>query len=211
MTSLPSADSFASPVDDYAPGVLQSTCDATPKPGVLAFSKLVLSAVGGKNGRISAVCPEPGAKPCEHAEGRAWDWMVLAANPEDAARADAVIAWLLSSDSAGHANAMFRRAGLQYIIWNNRIWSVRTKDWQPYTGPNPHIDHVHFSFGWDGALGKTTLYGGGDVTPTPPPAPPGPGPAPVEPVSRGARMAGLLVGVVAGAVVGSAIVRRTWR
>lgn len=207
MPALPASNTFASPVDDYAPGVLQSTCDPVAKPGVEAFRKLVLGAVGGGAGSISRVCPAEGAKPTEHAEGRAWDWSVRVDVPADAARVDAVLAWLLSPDDKGNANAMFRRAGLQYIIWDTRIWSVRTKDWQPYTGPSPHTDHVHFSFGWDGALGKTSLYQDGAA---PVPVPPTPGPVPVEPVARGPRIAALLVGMVAGAVVGSAV-RRRWR
>lgn len=33
-----------------------------------------------------------------------------------------------------------------YVIWNRQIWS-RTRDWRPrpYTGDNPHTDHIHVS------------------------------------------------------------------
>lgn len=38
------------------------------------------------------------------------------------------------------------RARLLYVIYNRQIWS-RSRDWvaRPYTGSNPHIDHVHIS------------------------------------------------------------------
>lgn len=34
----------------------------------------------------------------------------------------------------------------QYVIWNRTIWS-RTRDFRPrpYTGDNPHTDHIHVS------------------------------------------------------------------
>ena len=199
---LPAHGWFHGPVDPYAPVVLQSTCDPTAKPGVEAFRKLVLDAVGGGAGSIDRACPPAGAKPSEHAEGRAWDWAVRADVPEDVARVDTVLAWLLAPDEMGNAHAMFRRAGLQYIIWNGQIWSVRTKEWQPYTGPSPHTDHVHFTFGWDGALGKTSLYQSGGV-----PTPGLPGSPPVE--LQKASPWGRVFAAASGVVIGFALVH--WR
>lgn len=217
MAALPSPDSFTGAVEDYAPVVLQSTCDPTDKPGVLAFRKLVLDAVGGGAGGTIRACPPPGSNPSEHAEGRAWDWSVSADKPEDVARVDAVLGWLLSPDAKGNANAMFRRAGLQYIIWNRQIWSVRTKDWQPYKGTHPHTDHVHFSFGWDGALGKTSLYeeGGAPLPPEPPqpepPQPEPPQPSPIPPGIEEASVAPLVLAGMVGAVVAFVVARSVSR
>lgn len=32
-----------------------------------------------------------------------------------------------------------------YVIWNRRIWSIKTGAWNPYTGANPHTAHAHIS------------------------------------------------------------------
>lgn len=41
-------------------------------------------------------------------------------------------------------NAPTRR--VKYIIWQRRIWFPDGRGWKPYTGPNPHTNHVHISF-----------------------------------------------------------------
>lgn len=147
---------FGGPVEDYAPRDPPATCDPEPKPGVLLFRDFVLASLGGGKGWIERRCTQGG--PSHHHEGRAWDWMVSAADPADVARVETLLGWLLASDESGQPHALFRRAGLDYVIWNRQIWSGRTKNWQPYTGANPHTDHVHLSFGWPGARGETSLY-----------------------------------------------------
>lgn len=200
--SLPISDSYTSPVDAYAGDAPAGGCDPVDKPGVLAFRKLVLAAVGGGAGGISRPCAL--GEPSDHHEGRAWDWSVRADTPADVARVDEVLAWLLASDAKGDAHAMLRRAGLRYILWNSRTWSVRTKDWQPYTGTNPHTDHVHFSFGWPGARGETSLY---REEPQPqPPKPPNPKPPGVEPAPDSpAATASYPLAFAAGAAAGLAL------
>lgn len=34
---------------------------------------------------------------------------------------------------------------VKYVIWYGKIWSRAYPYWRPYTGPNPHTDHVHIS------------------------------------------------------------------
>lgn len=60
----------------------------------------------------------------------------------DEAKAAAVIAWAIGA------------ADLEYVIHDRQIWSV-TSGWQaqPYTGTNPHTDHVHLS-GRHGSVGR---------------------------------------------------------
>jgi hypothetical protein len=185
---LPSADSFTSPIEGYAPSVLQSKCDPKDKPGMQAFARLLLREVGGKAGLISRDCNQGG--PSEHKEGRAFDWMVDVNKPDEKAMAEKVIAWLLAPDAAGNPHAMFRRAGLQYMIWDRRIWSVTHKDWVTYTGPHPHDNHIHFSMGWDGALGRTSLQQSLGVTPVP-----GPGPTPSAESHPWSLIAGIALGL----------------
>lgn len=81
----------------------------------------------------------------EHAEGRALDFMtydngtVLHPGP-----ARPLIGRQISQYLVDH----HLRLGIWYVIWNRRIWSITRpgKGWIPYTGDNPHTDHVHVSF-----------------------------------------------------------------
>lgn len=66
-----------------------------------------------------------------HEEGRALDVMI-----RNRAQGDEVANWVA-------LNAV--DLGVQYLIWNRVELSSSTVGdaWEPYTGPNPHTDHVH--------------------------------------------------------------------
>ena len=57
---------------------------------------------------------------------------------------------------------MARRLGIQYVIWNHKIWGAYSASagWRKYTGADPHTDHVHISFTWAGARSKTSFWTG---------------------------------------------------
>jgi hypothetical protein len=148
--------SFTTPMEDYALSALP-ICDPTAKPGVVAFRSLVMTSLGGGDFGIVRACTV--GNPSDHWAGAAWDWKLDATNPSDAALAEALFTWLFATDGDGNANAMLRRAGITFLIWNRQSWSTKTgRVWGPYTGPIPHTDHVHISFGWPGALAQTSLY-----------------------------------------------------
>jgi hypothetical protein len=173
------------PAFDTPPEPLQSSdesvCDQRERPGVHAFLKFVIEHQGGRIGRtVAGTCS---ATKSGHNSGRAWDWMIRADVPEERARADELLDWLLANDAE-----MFRRAGLSYIIWDRKVWSAMMGGgWRNYDGfdsegdciaapcRNPHIDHVHFSFTVPGADGRTSFYkwldAGAPAVPVPPPAP----------------------------------------
>ena len=78
---------------------------------------------------------------------------------------------MLQADARRPNTDIARRLGIQYIIWNRRIWSTTTPGyWRAYTGASPHTDHVHFSFGWSGAAKRTSYWTGriAAVNPAPP-------------------------------------------
>lgn len=164
----------SSPPEPYVAYEAPSDCDPEPKPGLATFRAFVLSHLGGGDSGICRECK--GSASSEHNEGRAWDWTVNTSNSADVERVAKLFDWLFAPDY-GVPNANFRRLGLMYVIWNNAIWSTKTKDWRPYTGKSAHTDHVHFSFGWDGALGKTSFFrwlrGGEPDVPRIPDAQPG--------------------------------------
>jgi hypothetical protein len=152
-------------IDPY-PARTDVTSCARPlvgKPGVMAFRALVLTQVGGGDDGV-AVCKrianDSGAY-SDHADGRAWDWHVHASRSADRAKVNRVLDWLLRTDERGNRNAMARRIGITYIIWNRQYYRVRDDDarWTPYTGTgDPHDTHVHFSFSVAGALGRTSWW-----------------------------------------------------
>jgi len=152
-------------IDSYPMRTTVTGC-ANPlvdKPGVADFRALLLSQVGGGDDGL-AVCKkianESGAF-SDHADGRAWDWQVNASSATDRAMVDQVLNWLLRTDERGHRNAMARRTGITYIIWNHMIYRVRGDDarWTPYTSTgDPHDSHVHFSFSMAGAARQTSWW-----------------------------------------------------
>lgn len=142
-------------IDEKAPFAQQISCDPVDRPGVTAFALLV-----------SEHYNRPtffGARPCIdyasfHHDGRALDWPLAAWVSEDRMIADAVLTWLTADDAE-----MAKRFGLEYMIWNGLIYYVDGRGWQHYTG-NPHTDHIHFSFSWDGATMRTSWWTGVAVT-----------------------------------------------
>lgn len=64
---------------------------------------------------------------------------------------------------ADYARVNAQPLGVNYVIWDRRIWSRAKSEqgWRPYSGSNPHIDHVHVSFvdTPPGRAGSPTLGG----------------------------------------------------
>lgn len=148
----------------------QEKCSPAPKPGVVAFQRMVVAAYPGTGaGYVSRACSSGGQS--EHKEGRAWDWGVNVANAAQKNAADDLLAWLAAEDVHGNVSAMGRRLGVMYAIWNRRIW-FPSSGWRTYcvqkkgacrepgSGDvrHPHTDHVHFSFSWAGAYKKTSFW-----------------------------------------------------
>jgi hypothetical protein len=180
-TAAPAPRTFSAPVDPLAGYVGQSTCDPTAKPGALALRALVQASYPSvRDGGIVRACHLGGRS--EHKEGRAWDWMLNAHDPTEHARAHDFLNWLLATDAQGNRWANARRLGVMYVIWNRQMWASydATPTWRAYTGPNPHTDHIHISLSWNGALQRTSFWGGAVSGPAPAPVPPPvPVPAPV--------------------------------
>ena len=146
-------------IEGYAQYEPQTTCDPTDKPGAVALRTLLTGYYKGTaNYGISRAC---GTDRSEHYEGRAFDWGANVDNPSQKAAADNFIAQLMATDSYGHKQALARRMGIMYVIWNHQIWSPGPDStWRPYTGTNPHTDHVHISLSWAGARAETSFWSG---------------------------------------------------
>ena len=94
------------------------------------------------------------------------DWMLDGTTADGLALGNAITRWLTAPDDQGRPGAMARRFGISYLIWNGQIWGVynMSAGWRTYTGPNPHIDHIHFNFTWDGGYQQTSWWTGVALT-----------------------------------------------
>lgn len=115
-----------------------------PNLGVLPHVQKAADHFGTKHGikRIGGYRKVGSVPGSDHPKRRALDFMVHVSNNK--AKGDA-----LAADLIANAGAF----GLTYVIWNRRQYHVNEGKWRPYTGPSPHIDHVHASFGGGGGSG----------------------------------------------------------
>lgn len=173
--AAPPTVSPSSAIEGLAPYQGQAVCAPVARAGAVALRQLVLQHYPGTgDSGIVRACTAAGAS--EHKEGRAWDWRVSTADPTHVAQVAEFTSWLLAPDEHGSTAAMARRLGIMYMVWDGKIWKSYQADkgWQPYAGPNPHTDHVHFSLSWAGAYGKTSYWTGAVAPvmagPVPPPS-----------------------------------------
>ena len=194
---MPVAKAFRSTAVDAVPvWERESGCSPTAKPGPRYLVRLLAATYGRLPSNIVRPCT---AADSGHEEGRAVDWMVSARDPAQKAMGDALVAWLQAPDASGNPEAMARRLGISYVIWNGRTWRAYdpARGWTEYDGclHRPHRSrawdntchrtHVHLSFSWDGAYERTSYYTGYVACPAPPPVLPLPAPpvAPLAPVA----------------------------
>jgi hypothetical protein len=148
-------------IEPFATYQPQSTCDPRAKPGTLALADMLLTYYGvGRNGGISRNCSIGGRS--EHKEGRAFDWTLSVNRSNERAVAEQFTAWLLDKGPRGEAAYNARRLGVMYVIWNGRIWLAdhAAQGWLRYRGPDPHVDHIHISLSWSGAMKRTSFWTG---------------------------------------------------
>jgi hypothetical protein len=109
-------------------------------------------SVGGYNCRVNTANASAASV---HATGRALDVMVPNADgPTVGALGDRIGAWLVE-----HATEI----GVQYIIWTRVSWNPNRSDpqFRPYTGPSPHVDHLHVELNEDAAAQRTPWFSDG--------------------------------------------------
>jgi len=172
VSSVPKAHvALPADIEEFAPYQPETFCDPTVKPGTAALAHLLTSTYTG-SAIVSLVRP-CASDTSEHYDGRAIDWGVDHRNDHLRAQGKAFLDWLFASDSSGDKDAMVRRLGIMYVIWNHRIWGAYSQHWKPYTnctGPTAcHVDHMHISLDWSGAMKKTSFWTGKVTAPMPPP------------------------------------------
>lgn len=164
-TGLTAQAAPATGVEGFAAYVPQSTCNPRWRRGMRQFRDLVMATYPRTEDWGSRRnCTDDGIS--EHLDGRAWDWHADVDDPRQFAAATDLLNWLLATGPDGQAAYWARRLGIMYIAYNHRIWgSYRASEgWRRLANANPHTDHVHFSFSWAGAFGRTSFW---DGTPAP--------------------------------------------
>ncbi|MDQ1288556.1 MAG: hypothetical protein QG622_2121 [Actinomycetota bacterium] len=161
-------------IEALAPYVGQVSCEPRAKPGTLALARLLTTTYSGTGYVVEHDC---GADPIasEHADGRAFDWIVPARSTdrrtqaEAQASVEAVLTWMLAADSARRPFAVARRLGVMFMVWNDRIWSSHDPaGWRPYSTCRKHPeasadaicnrDRLHVSLSWAGATARTSFW-----------------------------------------------------
>jgi hypothetical protein len=111
------------------------------------------------------------AKMSVHGSGRALDIMIpLDHGDADNGVGDPIANWLIAHS---------REIGIQYLAWDRTQWSGSRSSGRvrPYTGPIPHIDHIHAELTIAASRMETPFFGGSVSPPSsPPPATPTPTP-----------------------------------
>ena len=177
--AVPYAPAYHAGIDPYSSYEPEDTCSPTAKPGLVVWRDLLVRTYGSRWSNITRACS---ASISGHEEGRSLDWGSLASNATQKAQADALLGWLLATDVHGNKHAMARRLGIQYIMFNNKMWRAYNPGagWLPQMSGGKdcatlgsgsvttcHRDHIHFSFSWAGALKKTSYFTGSVPCPTP--------------------------------------------
>jgi peptidoglycan hydrolase-like protein with peptidoglycan-binding domain len=142
---------------EEAPGYFeQVSCNPVPMRGVRRLRDLALATYdAGYDGGVARSCVVGGDS--EHKEGRAWDWMLDVNNPRHRRVAGDFLSWLTRNDGR-----TARRLGVMYVIYNRKMWRAYDigAGWTAYSGSSPHTDHIHLSFTWAGARGRTSFWTG---------------------------------------------------
>jgi len=168
LSLLAPAPTLAAPhVEGYAPYQPATKCQPRAKVGTLLLGTFLVRRYGGGFGGISRRC---GGSTSEHTEGRAFDWSVDARTASGRRTAQRLLDDLFATDRWGNEDALARRMGVMYVIWNDHMYSA----WdgfrrEPYLSSScrsrkrcsaslRHRNHVHVSLTRKAARGQTSWY-----------------------------------------------------
>ena len=167
----------AVPIEGFATYDPQTNCSPNAKPGTTKLSLWLQAQYPGSGSLgISRSCQDGGVS--EHKEGRAFDWAVSVHSARDRAYVADFFAKLFATDAEGNTDALARRMGIMYLIWDDHIYSsyygFRARDYKPCSVLSTcgdtlrHRNHVHISLSRAGGDGTTSWYTGATTVPTTP-------------------------------------------
>jgi hypothetical protein len=147
-------------------------CSKRPRPGTVALVAWLEASFAGDSWGTYR-CEKWGRRSASlHAEGRAVDWHLDAADRSDRREADRLIALLLAPDKAGNPHALARRMGVEEIIWDCGYWGAGMESHRRYSAcltrtgkisrkvdkTTAHRDHVHIGLTLAGATKRTSFW-----------------------------------------------------
>lgn len=167
LVGVPAQAGYVLPVESYASYQPQKKCAKKAKPGTVELATW-LAARGGVYGGTLRSCRSGGQS--EHKDGRAFDWMLDATDPDDEAVAEAFMVEAFADDELGDTDALARRMGIMYVIWDDKLYAAwdgfeprkylssgcRTR--RKCSPTLRHRDHMHISLSKRGAKGRTSWY-----------------------------------------------------
>ena len=174
LVVLVPAAASAVPIEDFATYDPQTNCSPNAKPGTLKLSVWLQKQYPGSGSLgISRSCKDGGVS--EHKEGRAFDWAVNVSSTRDRAFVADFFAKIFATDAEGNTDALARRMGIMYLIWNDHIYSsyygFKARDYKgckvlsTCSDTLRHRNHVHISLSRAGGNGLTSWYTGGTAVP----------------------------------------------
>jgi hypothetical protein len=146
----------------------QSTCMPKPKPGMKKLAHWLLHQYPVSHFITISVPCGPGVS--EHKEGRAFDWGVDVRHKKQRQAAYNFLHRIFATDAQGNADALARRMGIMYVIWNDKIYSsyfdFKPRDYlnsacsslATCSRTNRHKNHMHISLTREGGWGQSSWY-----------------------------------------------------
>lgn len=160
---------YDGPPEDYASYQPQTTCRKAPRAGTVELAEWIDHRfTGGHAAASMRACDSGGTS--EHKDGRAIDWSMNATRKKDRREVGRFLAKLVADDADGNADALARRMGVMYVIWNDHIYasydefarrdyrSSSCKSLKKCSATLRHRDHVHISLSKPGGRGVTSWY-----------------------------------------------------
>lgn len=159
-------------IDDYASYEAPRSCHPQPRAGTVVLGRWVARNYGGGYVGYARSCVKKDGPTSEHQTGRAFDWSLDAASRRGQRMAGRLMERLFAPDGRGNEDALARRMGVMYLIWDDRMYPAWTGfEPEPYLSSGcqtrrrcsatlRHRDHVHVSLSRRGARGLTSWYDG---------------------------------------------------
>jgi hypothetical protein len=155
-------------IEDYASYDPSTKCHEKPRPGTVKLSHWIVKRYGGGHGGLGRDCRRRPTS--EHEAGRAFDWSLDARSKRDRQRAKAFKQHLFATDRLGNTDAVARRMGVMYLIWDDHMYAAwngfRPEPYLSSSCPSRkkcsrtlrHRDHLHLSLSKAGARGATSWF-----------------------------------------------------
>lgn len=155
-------------IEDYASYDPSASCHEKARPGTVRLARWIVKRYGGGTAGLGRDCKRRPTS--EHEAGSAFDWGVDARSKKDRQRVKAFKQHLFATDRQGNTDAIARRMGVMYLIWNDRMYAAwnefRPESYLSSSCPSRkkcsrtlrHRDHLHLSLSRAGARGVTSWF-----------------------------------------------------